>query len=252
MLPKLLLSALFLGFLSLPGFAGKALAAEDGFNATQKKEIEKFIEDYIVKNPEILMRAMQQYQTRQKNAEREQARNNLVSLTADLNINPTSPVIGNPNGDVTVVEFFDYRCGFCKRVFPTILKLLKEDRNIRYVLKEFPILGPLSVIASQVALAVWESTPKKYMAFHSALMTARGTLSEERIFSIADDLDIDIAAVRKGMNKAVVTDELNKNMELAQSLGINGTPAFVIGQELAPGAISMDELKRLISAARKG
>ncbi|NQU59375.1 MAG: DsbA family protein, partial [Rhodospirillales bacterium] len=145
-----------------------------------------------------------------------------------------------------------YRCGYCKKVFPTVQALLKEDGNIRYVLKEFPILGPVSVIASQAALAVWNNTPEKYMAFHTALMTARGQLSEERILSLAEDLDIDTAAIRKGMNDAVVSDELNKNMKLAQSLGIEGTPAFVIGQELAPGAIGMDELKRLISVARKG
>lgn len=252
MIPKFLLSAALLTFLTISGFADKALAAEHGLNAAQKKEIEKVVQDYIVKNPQILIRAMQEYQIRQQNAEREQARNNLVTHAADLNSNPASPVIGNPNGDVTVVEFFDYRCGYCKKVFPIIQALLKEDSNIRYVLKEFPILGPVSVIASQAALAVWDSEPDKYMAFHTALMTVRGSLSEQRIFSIADDLDIDIAALRKGMNKAVVTDELNKNMELAKNLGINGTPAFVVGQELAPGAISMNELKSLISTARKG
>lgn len=252
MLPKFVLSALLLSFLTLSAFTDNALAAGDGLNDAQRKEVEKVVQDYIIKNPEILIRAIQEHQSRQQRAERDQARNNLVALAPELNSNPASPVIGNPDGDVTVVEFFDYRCGYCKKVFPTIQALLKEDGNIRYVLKEFPILGPVSVIASQVALAVWDIAPDKYMAFHSALMTIRGQLSEERIFALADDLDIDIAAVRKAMNKAVVTDELNKNMKLAESLDINGTPAFVIGRELAPGAISMNELKRLISAAREG
>jgi len=252
MLPRFFFSAFLIAALALSGSMNKAQAASDGLNDAQKKDVEKVVEDYIAKNPEILIRAIQQYRIAQKKAASEHARNNLITLASDLNTNPASPVIGNPKGDVTVVEFFDYRCGYCKKVFPTIQALLKEDGNIRYVLKEFPILGPVSVIASQAALAVWNNTPEKYRAFHTALMTARGQLNEKRILSLAKNLGIDTAIIRKGMNAATVTDELNKNMKLAQSLGINGTPAFVIGQELAPGAIDMNELKRLISAARKG
>lgn len=256
MLTRLLLSALLPAFLiaslALSGSAGKARAAGDGLNDAQKKDVEKVIRDYIVGNPEILIRAMQEYRIAQQNAAREKTKNNLLSLAADLNVNPASPVSGNPQGDITVVEFFDYRCPYCKKVFPTIQTLLKEDGNIRYVLKEFPILGPVSVIASQAALAIWNIEPDKYMAFHTALMTARGQLSEKRIFSIAEKLGIDGAAVRKKMGEPVVMDELNKNMELSQSLGINGTPAFVIGENVVPGAIDMKELKTLISAARKG
>ena len=252
MLQKLFLSAFLPAFLVAALALSGSAAAESGLNDAQKKDVEKVVQDYIIKNPEILMRALQQYRISQQNAERQQARENLLSLSAALNVNQASPVIGNPNGDVTVVEFFDYRCGYCKKVFPTIQALLKEDGNIRYVLKEFPILGPVSVVASQVALAVWNTAPDKYMAFHTELMTARGQLSEEKIFSIAEDLSIDVDGLRKAMNTAVVTGELNKNMELAKSLGIEGTPAFVVGEELAPGAIGMDELKRMIAAVRKG
>ncbi|NQU59335.1 MAG: DsbA family protein, partial [Rhodospirillales bacterium] len=116
MLSKFLVPALLLVSLHLSSFAGKAFAADDGLSDAQKKEVEKVVQDYIVKNPEILIHAMQQYRIAQQNAEREQARNNLISLTADLNVNPASPVIGNPDGDVTVVELFDYRCGYCKKV----------------------------------------------------------------------------------------------------------------------------------------
>ncbi len=252
MLQKLFLSAFLPAFLVAALALSGSAAAESGLNDAQKKDVEKVVQDYIIKNPEILMRALQQYRISQQDAERQQARENLLSLSAALNVNQGSPVIGNPNGDVTVVEFFDYRCGYCKKVFPTIQALLKEDGNIRYVLKEFPILGPVSVVASQVALAVWNTAPDKYMAFHTELMTARGQLSEEKIFSIAEDLSIDVDGLRKAMNTAVVTGELNKNMELAKSLGIEGTPAFVVGEELAPGAIGMDELKRMIAAVRKG
>ena len=248
MLRKFLLSAFLIASVVVSGSA----IAGDELNDAQKMEVEKIIQDYIVNNPEVLMRAMQDYQMRQQVEKQQKARNNLITLAADLNSNPASPVIGNPDGDVTIVEFFDYRCGYCKKVFPTIQALLKEDGNIRYVLKEFPRLGPQSVIARQVALAVWNKAPEKYMDFHSSLMTVRGQLSEKRVLSIAEDLGINAGIIAKAMNEAPVTNELNKNMRLAQSLGIEGTPAFVVGQELAPGAIGMDELKQMVAAARKG
>ena len=227
-------------------------AAEDGLNASQKKDVEAVVQEYILKNPEILLRTIQQYQIRQQISERNKAKANLVALAPDLELNPSSPVIGNPKGDVTVVEFFDYRCGYCKQVFPTIQALLKEDGNIRYVLKEFPILGPESLVATQASLAVWNTAPEKYLAFHSALMTMRGQPSDSKIFSIVKKLGIDTDAVRSKMDDAAVKDEINKNGELAESLGISGTPAFVVGNNLAPGAIGIDELKKMVIAARKG
>ena len=226
--------------------------AEQGLNDAQKKEVENVIQDYILKNPEVLMRAIQEYQIRQRIAEREETKKNLVSLAPALNQNRASPVIGNPDGNVTIVDFFDYRCGYCKRVFPTIQALLKEDGNIRYVLKEYPILGPDSVIASQASLAVWDIEPEKYLPFHSALMTVRGQINDTKILGVAKKLGIDTDALRKGMDSLTVRGELNKNMELAESLGISGTPAFIVGQHLVPGAASLEELKKLVSAARKG
>ena len=226
--------------------------AQEALNDAQKKQVESVVQEYILKNPEILMRAIQEYQVRQRIAEREQAKKNLISLAPDLQQTPASPVIGNPKGDVTIVEFFDYRCGYCKRVFPTIQALLKEDGNIRYVLKEFPILGPDSLIASQASLAVWETAPDKYMDFHAALMTVRGQLNDTKVLSIAKNMGLDTTAIRKGMNGSIVRNELNKNMKLAESLGISGTPAFIVGENLVPGAINMDELKKLVSTARKG
>ncbi len=227
-------------------------SADDGLNEEQKKDVEKVVQEYILKNPEVLMRAIQEYQIRQRIAERERAKKNLVKLASVLRQNKASPVIGNPDGDVTIVEFFDYRCGYCKRVFPTIQTLLKEDGNIRYVLKEYPILGPDSLVASQASLAVWEQEPEKYLAFHSALMKVRGQLSDTKILSVAKKLGLDTDAIRKGMEGLVVRGELNKNMELAESLGISGTPAFIIGEQLIPGAANLQELKKFVSAARKG
>jgi protein-disulfide isomerase len=250
MLSRTIYSAFLIAAITLFSVAGAS--AEESMSDTRKKEVEAVLQEYILKNPEVLMRAIQTYQVQKQAAKRKRAKDNLTSLTAELTLNPASPVIGNPDGDVTIVEFFDYRCGYCKRVFPTIQALLKEDGNIRYVLKEFPILGPDSLVASQAALAVWNTTPEKYMPFHSALMTSRGSLNAAKIFSVAGDLGLDTDAIRKNMKNAPVSDEINKNMELSESLGITGTPAFIIGDQLAPGAISMDELKRMVAQARKG
>jgi protein-disulfide isomerase len=250
MLSRTIYSAFLIAAITLFSVAGAS--AEESMSDTRKKEVEAVLQEYILKNPEVLMRAIQTYQVQKQAAKRKRAKDNLTSLTAELTLNPASPVIGNPDGDVTIVEFFDYRCGYCKRVFPTIQALLKEDGNIRYVLKEFPILGPDSLVASQAALAVWNTTPGKYMPFHSALMTSRGSLNAAKIFSVAGDLGLDTDAIRKNMKNAPVSDEINKNMELSESLGITGTPAFIIGDQLAPGAISMDELKRMVAQARKG
>ena len=227
-------------------------SAEESMSDVRKKEVEAVVQEYILKNPEVLMRTIQTYQVQRQAAKRKQAKNNLTSLTAELTQNPGSPVVGNPIGDVTIVEFFDYRCGYCKRVFPTIQALLKEDGNIRYVLKELPILGPDSLFASQAALAVWNTTPEKYLPFHAGLMTSRGSLNAAKVFTIADDLALDTDAILKSMKDTPVNDELNKNIKLSERLDITGTPAFIIGDQLAPGAISMDEIKKMVALARKG
>lgn len=235
---------------SLALFNPSGALAGDGLNDDQKKDVEKVVQEYILKNPEILIKAIQQYQIRQQIAEKEQARKNLIALGPDLRESPGSPVIGNQEGDVTVIEFFDYRCGYCKRVFPTIQALLKEDTDIRYVFKEFPILGPDSLIASQASLAVWQLWPEKYLDFHAALMKARGQLNKQKVLSLAEDLDLDVDDLGEEMESAAVRGELNKNMELAERLGISGTPAFIVGDQLVPGAISLDQLQKMVAANR--
>jgi protein-disulfide isomerase len=130
--------------------------------------------------------------------------------------------------------------------------LLKEDGNIRYVLKELPILGPDSLFASQAALAVWNTKPEKYLPFHAALMASRGSLNAEKIFTIARELKLDTDSLTRSMKNELVNSELNKNMELSERLNITGTPAFIIGDQLTPGAISIDEIKRMVALARKG
>jgi protein-disulfide isomerase len=225
---------------------------DDSLSKNQRQEIEKLIHQYIMDNPRVILDAVERMQEEEQAAKEEAAQKSLLS-SRDLLLNdPDTPVGGNPKGDVTVVEFFDYRCGFCKRVYPSLLKVVETDKNVRYVYKEFPILGPQSVAASKAALAVSQIDKSKYGPFHHALMTSRGELSKSKVLKIAADLGVDPAAVAEQMDSPEVEAMIRKNYELAQSLNITGTPAFVIGDKLVPGAIDYSALKEMIADARKG
>lgn len=229
---------------------GAAIAAEETFDKGEKSAIESIVRDYLLAHPEVLIQSMREYTQRQELSERDKIKDKLARLSGILQYHPESPLVGNPQGDITVVEFFDYRCGFCKKVFPTIQKLIKDDGNIRYVLKEFPILGPMSVTASRASLAAWNIDPARYMIFHTSMMTARGQLDEARIFKLAERAGYDAGQIRAGMKDSVVEKEIQTNSRLAQELGINGTPAFIIGEHVIPGAVDMATLKGLVQAAR--
>ena len=216
----------------------------------EKLAIEEIVRKYILENPEVVIKSIQTLRQRQETQARNQARSNLVKYHNELFRDPATPVGGNPKGDVTIIEFFDYRCGFCKRVFPDIIKVLNEDRNIRYVFKEFPILGPESVFAAKVALAAWLVDDGKYQSFHSALMKTKGALPESRVLRIAADKGFDVKALKKAMGDGRIDGMIEKNFALAKALDINGTPAFIIGDQVVRGAINLASLKELISKAR--
>ena len=216
----------------------------------EKRAIEDIVHGYILENPEVIIEAIQNLRQRQEKQTREQARGNLVKYHNELFRDPVTPVGGNPKGDVTIVEFFDYRCGFCKRVFPDIIKVLNEDRNIRYVFKEFPILGPESVFAAKAALAAWLLDSGKYQSFHQALMKTKGALPESRVLRIAAERGFDVRALKKTMDDPRVTAMIEKNFALAEALDINGTPAFIIGDQVVRGTIDLTSLKELVSKAR--
>ena len=224
--------------------------AADGFNEAQRIEINKIVQSFIMKNPQVILDAVQHMQAKAEEGKKSLIKKNLITSREKLINDPNSPTSGNPKGDVTIVEFFDYRCGYCKRVLPTMLKAVKEDGNVRIVYKELPILGAESVVASRASLAAWRLAPKKYEAFHTTLMANKGHFSELKIRSIASDLSIDGNALIEGMKSSDIDFILNENHALAQSLGISGTPAFIIGEELVPGAVDMNTLKRMIKKAR--
>ncbi len=219
-------------------------------DAAQRAGIENVVREYLLSHPEIVVEAIQAYREREQKAQEERTKQALNAHKEALVKAEGAPFVGNPKGDVTVVEFFDYRCGYCKRVYPLVAQLLKEDKNLRWVFKEFPILGPDSLTASRAALAAWALDPSKYMAFHSELMKTSGALPEDRILRIAKDVGYDVDKLRTGMKDAAVDAQINHNHQLAETFGIRGTPAFIVGDDLVPGAIDIDTLRELVAKAR--
>lgn len=214
--------------------------------------LEQAIRSFILENPEVIIESLERYQTRQRAEMEQQAALAVEANRAALEMDPLSPVAGNPKGDVTVVEFFDYQCGYCKRVVPSIRELLENDPGIRYVFKEFPVLGDTSVTAARAALAVWLLDRDLYAPFHFELMSARGTLTEDRILDMASKLGVDRDALAEKMNAGEVMAMLESNLQLAQSINVRGTPAFVIGGKLVPGAIDLETMQSLVASAREG
>ena len=172
-------------------FAGPVVAATHGgaFSQDQRKSIEEIVRDYILKNPEIIIQSIRTLRERVSRDQGTRVQNFLKDRRMEVFHDPYSYVGGNPQGDVTLVEFFDYQCGYCKRVHPTVQKLLKEDGNIRFVYKEFPILGPASVFAGRAAIA--SITQGKYLVFHNAMMALKGPLSERRVIKTARAVGLD-------------------------------------------------------------
>jgi protein-disulfide isomerase len=241
-LTGLLLGALLLG--PLPA------AAEDAISPKQREAIERIIHDYIVKHPEVLIEAMQAAEEREKSQGAARAQDALVTRRAELLDDPAAPIGGNPKGNVILVEFFDYRCPYCKEVEPALEQMLREDGNIRLVYKEWPILGKPSVYASRMALAAKKQG--KYDAFHKAMMAAKGQIDEEVVQKVATTVGVDLAKAKAQMEDDDIDALIKRNYSLADALDIHGTPAFVIGNEIIPGAVDVSVLKAKIAAARKG
>ncbi len=235
-----------LAALLLATAAQPALAQADKF--MDKAAVERIVRDYILANPEIIVEAMQVLEARNQAAAAE-ARQEAIRSSAKELYESGSPVGGNPKGDVTLVEFFDYNCGFCKRANPERNKAVEADGKVRVVFKEFPILGPGSVYAARAALAAREQG--KYVELHEALFEHQGPLNEAAVLEIAKSLKLDIDRLKTDMDKPAVLDEIQANVALARKLGIQGTPGFVIGEQLIPGAIDAATFGQLFEAARK-
>lgn len=225
------------------------LLADDTLSTAQQEEVRKLVRDTLLKDPEILMEAMQILQERQELAKAEMQQKALAALKDKMITPGVTPIGGNPKGDVTMVEFFDYQCGYCKRAFPGVMEVINNDKNIKYVLKEFAILGEVSEVAARAALAA--EMQGKYMDFHTALMTVRGRLSEDKIYKTAQELGLDLDRLKADMKSDSVNKEITSTRELAKLLNITGTPAFIIGDEIMPGALPPEALIEAVKKQRE-
>jgi protein-disulfide isomerase len=226
-----------------------ARAESPAFGDEQRQAIEAIVRETLLKNPEIIYEAIEQLQQRERVAETQKARQVLAERRPQVFQDTDAPVGGNPRGDVTVVEFFDYQCGYCKSALSDVQRLLKDDGKVRFVFKEFPILGPASVVASRAALA--SRAQGRYVDFHNALMSHRGALDEEAVMRVARSVGLDGERLKKDMAAPEIEAAIQANKKLAEDMGIRGTPAFIVGDEIVPGAIRLDEMKKLVAAARK-
>ncbi len=211
--------------------------------------IEETIRNYLQEHPEEIIQALQKHQENEQAQQHVNAQAAVIENYEAIVNDGHSAVLGNPEGDVTVVEFFDYLCGYCKHVFPAVARLIEEDKNVRVVMKEYPILGVQSAIAAKAALAVHMIAPEKYLAFHQKLLEGRVT-GEDFVLAAAAELGLDKAAVKAKMDSDEVMKAIEANIALAHKIGVNGTPGFIIGKTLVPGAIEYEVMQSLVGQAR--
>jgi protein-disulfide isomerase len=234
--------------------APQASRAADELTAGQRSEVEHIVRDYLIEHPEVIQDAMQELEKRQTAADAAKHKAAVKQYSQALFSSPRQVVLGNPAGNVTFVEFFDYNCGYCKRAMNDMLELLKDDPKLKVVLKEFPVLGPGSVEAAQVAVAVrmQDKTGKKYLEFHQKLLSSRGQADRARAIAVAKDIGLDMGKLDKDMASPEVKETLQESFKLAEALGLNGTPSYVIGEDVVIGAVGLDALRQKVNTSRCG
>jgi protein-disulfide isomerase len=229
-------------------------AKAEEFSSGQRSEVERIVREYLIAHPEVIQEAMSELDKRQTAAQAEKHKAAIKQYSEALFSSPRQVVLGNPNGNVAFVEFFDYNCGYCKRAMDDMLTLLKDDSKLKVVLKEFPVLGPGSVEAAQVAIAVHmqDKTGKKYLEFHQKLLGGRGEANKARALAVAKDIGLDMARLDKDIASPEVKATLQESFKLAEALGLNGTPSYVIGDNVVVGAVGLDALKEKVNTSRCG
>src|SRR5499425_2913837 len=229
-------------------------ASAQSFTPDQRGDIEKIVREYLLSNPQLLQDVMAELEKRQAAAEVEKHRA-AIKEHAELIFNsPRQVTLGNPKGDVTFVELFDYNCGYCKRAMADMLDLMKADPKLKVVLKEFPVLSEGSVEAAKVAVAVRMQDPsgKKYLDFHQKLLGGRGQADKARAMAAAKDAGLDTARIEKDLASPEIRATIEENFRLAEEMGLNGTPSYVIGKQIVVGAVGLEGLKEKIGIARCG
>jgi len=229
-------------------------ASAQSFNDAQRGDIEKIVRDYLIAHPEVLEEAMAELSKRQAAAEALKHEAGVAANAEAIFNSPRNVTLGNKDGDVIFVEFFDYNCGYCKRAMMDMMELMKSDPKLKVVLKEFPVLSAGSVEAAQVGVAVRMQDPsgKKYLDYHQKLLTGRGAADKARAMAAAKEAGADMTKLEKDLASAEVRNTLEENMKLAEAMGMNGTPSYVIGKQVVIGAVGVETLREKISNARCG
>ena len=218
--------------------------------APDREATREIIREYLLERPEVLEEAMIALRARRQEEKRTRTQAAIADNRAALLSHEMSPVSGNPDGDVTLVEFFDYACGYCKRSLSVMINLLRDDPQLRIVWKEFPVLGPVSRTAARASMAA--ARQGRYLAFHEAVMGSRDGLSEDALLAMAGRVGLDVGRLQQDMADPAIEAYLEETHQLARELGIDGTPAFLVGDTLVPGAVGEARLKQLIAEARSG
>ena len=226
-----------------------AAFAEGSFSDAQKKELGEIVRQYLLENPEVLLDVSKALEAKQQQAEAQQRAQVLQSNADQIFRSPNDYVAGNPKGDVTLVEFFDYNCGWCKKGFPEVVNLIEKDKNLRVVLKEFPIFGGDSDYAAMAAIA--SRKQNKYWELHQALFSHEGKITKDLVDEIAAKQGLDMEKLKADMKDPSVAQELAATHALAQSLSINGTPAFIVDDKVSPGYLPADSLAAMIGEVRQ-
>ena len=215
-----------------------------------KSEIEEIVHQYILENPEVIGEAFRALQLKAEEAKAQQEAQKLEQATKQLINNPIDPVGGNIDGEITIVEFFDYNCGYCKRANEILQQLIANNPDLRVVYKEWPILSEHSKTAAEIALAVNLAFPEKYETFHRAMLKTRSIRSEDDVWKVVDKLELDQAAIKEKLNDESISEHISTSTALAQQLGITGTPAFIVGNNILKGAYPLEAIQEAIEKVK--
>jgi protein-disulfide isomerase len=229
----------------------KTAAAEAPLNSAQRKEIERIVQDYLLKNPEILVAMQNALEAKEYEAQAKRIATVIKDNAKEVFRPASSPIVGNNKGDVTMLEFFDYNCGYCKRALGDVTRLIEKDKQVKFILKELPILSKGSEEASRVALAV--KMQGKYWEFHRAMLGSSGQANEASALRTAEKVGVDMARLKKDMASPAIQKEIEETQALAKKLGVQGTPYFLIADRIIPGAPDnlLDRMSKLIAEVRK-
>lgn len=244
---KILMTAMTAMVLSFSPVTAQAADAP-AFTDAQKKELDTMMRDYMMNNGKLIMDAVDKYRQDQQNAEEKAFDDKIKARSSDLYKDSRSPAAGNKDGDVTLVEFFDYNCGYCKHAFKDLQTLMNDDKKLKVVFKDIPILSESSLTAALYALASHKQG--KYWEYHSALMEHTGQLNDEVLQSVGKTVGLDVEKLKKDAQDPEIRSTIEANLALARDLGINGTPAFVVGDKALRGAYGLDAMKKAVEDTR--